>query len=319
MTWLLIVHIIDSNVVVPGSYQDPRFILTGVNVSCDNGNNGMITAGGQKFGRSPFAYSIISPSPMGIGTTNTTGIFANLIGGDYQIQMTDSCGGIQTRSITINNYTWWIDSYAFNKISCDSASGFIKVIDSRGNVSTLGAIPGFMYGVVRSPGDTIWSSNPNFKLSVVGISSVYMIAKDGCGTIKKGSTAIKFSPTVGANVNITNKTCNTFSASLAGLSNFFGAEFCLYDSKNVKINCNSTGVFNNIPYDSYCIKAHDLCLDTTISRCFTVSPPPISIGNNVNISNKNCITFTAAITGQVGLTNPVYCLFDSANVADKLQ
>lgn len=304
----------ETNVVVPGSYQDPRFILTGINVSCDNGKNGIITVGGQKFGRSPFAYTIVAPSPIGVGTTNTTGVFTNLIGGDYQIQMTDSCGGIQTRSITINNYTWWIDSYSFNKISCDSATGFIKVIDSRGNVSTLGGIPGFMYGVVRSPGDTIWSSSPNFKLYVNGISAVDMIAKDGCGTIKKGSTSIKFSPSVGASVNISNKTCNSFSAALTGLSNFFGADFCLYDSKNFKLACNTTGIFNNIPYGTFCIRAHDLCLDTTISRCFTVSPPPISIGSNASIYNKTCSTFTAAIIGQTGLTNPTYCLFDSADV-----
>jgi len=66
-----------SNIVVPGSYQDPRFILTGINVSCDNGNNGSITVGGQQFGTAPFAYTIVSPSPMGVGKTNSSGIFNN--------------------------------------------------------------------------------------------------------------------------------------------------------------------------------------------------------------------------------------------------
>jgi len=303
-----------SNVIVAGTYKDPRFTLSAVHVSCDNGSNASITVNGQQFGRDPFVYTIVAPSPMGVGTTNSTGVFTNLIGGDYRIKMTDSCGGIQTRSITIDNYNWWIDAYAFNKISCDSASGFIKVVDSRGNVSTLGPIPGFMYGLVRQPGDTVWSTTPTFTAYVSGSSSVDIIAKDGCGIIKKGNTSLLFNASVGATVNFSNQNCLTFTASLTNLKNFFIPDFCLYDSSNVKISCNTTGVFNNLTYGSYCIKAHDACLDTTISRCFTVSPPPIFIGNNVNVYSKNCNTFSVAIIGQVGLTNPNYCLFDSADV-----
>ena len=303
-----------SNVIVSGSYQDPRFTLSGINVSCDNGNNGGITVNGQQFGREPFAYTIVASSPMGVGTTNSTGVFTKLIGGDYRIKMTDSCGGIQTRSITINNYNWWIDAYAFNKISCDSASGFIRVVDSRGNVSTLSPIAGFMYGLVRQPGDTVWSATPTFTAYVSGISSVDIIAKDGCGIIKKGNTSLIFNVSVGANVNFSNQNCLTFTAALTNLKNFFIPDYCLFDSNNVKVSCNTIGVFNNLIYGRYCIKAHDACLDTTISRCFIVSPPPVFIGNNVTISSKNCTTFSAAINGQVGLTNPIYCLFDSANI-----
>jgi hypothetical protein len=306
---------IQSNVIVPGTYQDPRFTLIGVNVSCDNGNNASITVSGAQFGRSPFAYSIVAPSATGVGTSNTTGIFTNLIGGDYRIQMTDSCGGIQTRNITLDNYSWWVDSYGFTKTACDNGNGFIKVVDSRGNVSSLGAIPGFMYGIVRHPGDTIWSSNPNFSsIDVTGVPAVDLVAKDGCGNIKKGSTPIKFTASVGNTINIGNVSCGTFSATVTNLNNFFSPDFCLYDNNNVQISCNTTGFFNNIPLGSYCIKAHDACLDTTISRCFTVNPLPLFIDNNVKISNKNCTTFSATITGQTGLTNPTYCLFDSLDV-----
>ena len=303
-----------NNVVVPGTYQDPRFILTGANVSCDNGSNGSVTVTGTQFGRSPFAYTIAAPSPFGVGTTNNTGLFPNLPAGDYSIRMTDSCGGIQTRSITINNYTWWIDSYSFNKFSCDSASGFIKVIDSRGNVSTLGTIPGFRYGVVRGPGDTTWSASASFTINVAGVSAVEVLAADACGVIKKGWASLQFSPSIGATVNFSNQTCSTFSASLNNIANFINGDFCLYDINNVQVSCNTTGVFNNIPYGSYCIKAHNLCPDTIITRCFTVAPPPISVGNNVVISNKACLSFSVSVTGQVGLTNPGYCLFNASNV-----
>lgn len=304
-----------TNVVVAGSYQDPRFTLTGVSVSCDNGNNGSITVNGQQFGRSPFAYTIVAPSPYGVGTTNSTGMFSNLRAGDYSIRMTDSCGGIQTRSITLNNYTWWIDWYAFNKFSCDSASGYVKVIDSRGNVSTLGPIPGFTYGVVRNAGDTVWSSNSNFSFYVNGVSSVDVLARDACGIIKKGNNNLNFIASVGNVVNVTNKTCSDFTASLSNIANFMNGDFCLYNSSNVQIACNASGVFNNLPYGTYCIRAHNPCPDTTISRCFTATPPPISVGNNIAISNKNCTSFTASVTGQAGLTNPDYCLYTAADVA----
>lgn len=301
------------NVNVAGTYQDPRFTLAKVDVSCDNAANGKITVDSYSFGRAPFVYSIVAPSPMGVGTSNSTGVFNGLSAGDYSIRMTDSCGGIQTRQITIVNYTWWIDAYPFTKTGCDEASGYIKVVDSRGNISTVGGIPGFSYGIVRQPGDTIWSSNPNFTFNLDGHSTFDVVAKDNCGIIKKGTTRVSLLPTVAANVNGFNYLCNSFSASLTVGTNFLTPDFCLYDSSNTLVTCNTTGTFTGLAYGRYCITAHDACTDTTITRCFAMNAPPISINNFVLISDKVCGSFTATITGQVGLTTPEYCLYDSAN------
>ncbi len=305
---------VQANVVVAGTYQDPRFTLTKIDVSCDNASNGSISVDSYSFGRPPFVFSIVAPSPMGVGTSNSTGNFPGLMAGDYSIRMTDSCGGIQTRQVTIVNYTWWIDAYAFTKINCDEASGYIKVVDSRGNISTVGGIPGFMYGIVRSPGDTIWSSNPTFTFLLMGHDHFDVVAKDNCGIIKKANTSVSLVPTVAANVNTFNYLCNFFSASLSAGTNFLNPDFCLYDSADVLVSCNATGVFTAIPYGSYCIKAHDACTDTTITRCFRVDAPPVFVDNNVLIIDKTCTSFTAEITGQVGLTNPQYCLYDSAAI-----
>ncbi len=302
-----------SNIVVTGSYRDPRFTLSGTDITCEGAGNGSISINSQQDGRSPFIYSIAAPSPMGVGTSNITGTFNNLIAGDYSIRMTDSCGGIQTRVITIHDYTWNIDSYVFNKISCDSAKGYIKAIDSKGNISTVGGIPGFMYGIVRQPGDTIWSASPNITAYISGLSSFEIIVRDNCGKIKKGNVSISLSPSLGTTVNIYGNTCDKFSASVTGITNFFSPSFCIYDGTNTQISCNTTGVFTNLPYGNYCIVAIDGCTNTSFSRCFTSTPPPLSIGNSV-ISNKTCATFTASITGQTGLTNPNYCLYNSASV-----
>ena len=98
------------NVVITGSYADPRFSLTKTDETCMNAGNGTISVTGLTGGSGPFIYTIIAPSPSGVGTSNTSGSFSNLSGGDYSVQMTDSCGGIQTRHITILAYNWWIDA-----------------------------------------------------------------------------------------------------------------------------------------------------------------------------------------------------------------
>ncbi len=305
--------VIINNIIVPGTYTDPRFTLNSVDVSCDNGSNGSISLATQNFGRAPFSYSIVAPSPMGVGTVNTTGTFNNLSAGVYSIRLTDSCGGIQTRLVTIQNYTWKIDSVRFNKISCDSAAGYISVSDSRGNSSTVASIPGLLYAVVRGPGDTIWSATPNFSFYLGSQNTFEAIVKDACGKIKKFPVVVNFTPSVGNTVNTYAFSCKTFSANVTSVRNLTQPLFCLKDSNDVLIACNNTGSFANLPYGSYCISVEDVCGDTTITRCFTAAAPPARVSNTVKISNKICTDFTASITGQTGLTNPEYCLYDSAN------
>jgi hypothetical protein len=300
-----------TNVVVSGSYSDPRFTLNTIDVSCDNGNNGSISVLSQEFGRGPFLYTIMAPSSYGVGTTSTTGQFNNLPAGNYSIRLTDSCGGIQTRLAVINNYRWWIDLYLFTKISCDSAKGFIRIRDSKGQNSQIAPMPGFRYGIVRSPGDTIWSNSAGFTFDARGVTNFNVVVKDKCGKIKSGSGSISFVPFVSLDVRMSNFSCSTFNASLSGIRNFFGPSFCLYNDAGVELNCNTTGAFTDLPYGNYCIKAYDSCTDTTLVRCFTALPPVIAIDDQIAISNKTCATFSAAATGAVGLTNPQYCLLDS--------
>ena len=303
-----------NNIIVRGNYKDPRFNLKTVSVGCDNGTNGMITTEGLTNGRSPFTFTIVAPSPMGIGTTSTNGNFTGLSAGDYTIRLMDSCGGIQTRTVSIQNYTWRIDSYSFVKLSCDFASGYIKVIDSRGNVSTIGGIPGMSYGILTVGTDTTWSSDPNFEFNVFHVNSMQAFARDSCGNIKMISTSLFLNPSLGALVTTTDKSCNSFTASVTSIKNFYDPEFCLYDENDQLVNCNNTGVFSGLPYGNYCIKAHDDCSDSTIIRCFSASPPIPSIGALIQISNKTCTTFSATVTGQSNLTNPFYCIYNSSAV-----
>lgn len=73
-------QIAKDSIIVGGTYSDPRFILTKTDVTCA-GNDGTISVANRQFGRAPFSYTIVAPSPIGVGTTNTTGEFSNLIAG----------------------------------------------------------------------------------------------------------------------------------------------------------------------------------------------------------------------------------------------
>ena len=303
------------NVVVSGSYSDPRFMLNKTDIVCMGAADGSISAAGLTNGRSPFTYTIIAPSPMGVGTTNSTGSFTNLVAGDYLVQLKDSCGGIQTRAITIVDFTWWIDSYSVTRSGCTDANASITLKDSKGNLNTSGSsFAGYTYGYLEVNGDTTWLSTRTFTFTLGLRNNVTLVAKDNCGNVKKAVWTNTFIPTLGASVTISSKTCTGYTATITGQQNLTSPNYCLYNASDVLITCNTTGVFNNLPYGAYCIKIKDGCYDTTITRCFSQWQPVPALGASVSINGQNCTGFNASVTSPSNLTNPQYCLFDAANV-----
>ncbi|CAN5896256.1 hypothetical protein BH11BAC4_BH11BAC4_09000 [soil metagenome] len=301
-----------DSVFVPGNYITPGFSMISTNVSCPNGTDGTITVTGQSFGRAPFSYKIVAPSASAIGTVSTSGNFTGLISGDYSIQLTDSCGGIQTRLITLMNYNWHINNYSVLKIGCDSIAVTINLIDAYGNVTPNPIFNGFLYGASVIPGDTTWFTSNHFTYYKGNKHRVTLFVKDLCGNLRSVVWIDNLVPTLNANVTISNKACTTFTAGIAGQSNLTNPNYCLYDANDVLLSCNNSGVFNLLPYGNYCIKVTDICYDTTITRCFSATKPVPSVGANVNII-ANCSSFAVNVTGQTNLSNPYYCLYDSTN------
>ena len=303
-----------ANVIVDGNYQDPRFQLSGMDVTCINGNNGTITVINQQFGKAPFYYSIVAPSASGIGTSNASGIFTNLIAGNYSIQLSDSCGGIQTRIITIANYNWSFNGTTVTKVGCDSADVTISLSDNRGNSNSSGtAFSGFTYGAIIASGDTVWSSNRTFRFYKGVARAVVFVISDACGNTKTTTWFDSNRPKAAASVSISNNQCAGFTATITGQQNLTNPQYCLYNNANVLISCNATGIFNAVSYGSYCIAITDNCYDTTFKRCFSVTAPVPAVAANVTTGNLVCSGFTATVTGQQNLTNPQYCIYDSAN------
>jgi hypothetical protein len=305
-----------TNVIVAGNYQDPRFQINATDVTCINGANGTLTAVDVQFGRPAFLYTIVAPSTTGVGTSNTTGVFNNLPAGSYSVRLTDSCGGVQTRLATILNYDWSITQATVTKFGCDSADAAITVTDSRGNTNILNpaAFSGFTYGVSKVAGDTTWFTTRSFRFLLAHKRSVTLISKDACGNKKVIGWADTNKPSIASSVAISNKACSSFTASVTGQVNLTSPVFNLLNSSNAVIGSNGAGIFNNIPYGSYCIQMIDACYDTTITRCFTVNRLVPSVAANLTTSNITCSSFTATVTGQTNLFNPEYCIYNNANV-----
>jgi len=303
-----------DNIIVGGNYQDPRFQLNVTDVTCINGNNGTISVSGLQNGKAPFSYTIVAPSASGTGTSNTTGLFTGLIPGDYSVQLNDSCGGLQTRVITVANYNWFIDSYTISKIGCVVANANIYLKDNKGNVNTSGsAFDGFLYGVVNGPGDTTWSNSYSSYFLIGTKRTVTLVVKDNCGNVKSVNWNDTSIPNVSTVIGTSAFTCSGFTASVTGQSNLTSPQYCLYDNLGNQLTCNTNGQFTNIGFGSYCIKITDICYDTVITRCFTVAQPVPAVAATVTTSNLACSGFTATVTGQQNLFNPQYCIKDSDN------
>ncbi|MHA4847133.1 T9SS type A sorting domain-containing protein [Flavitalea antarctica] len=304
-----------SNIVVAGSYSDPRFNIAQTDVTCINGNDGTITVTNLENGRNPFSFSIVAPSASNIGTTNSTGTFTNLVPGDYSIQLRDSCGGMQTRRVSVLNYNWFFDGTSITTVNCDEADVVINLKDNKGNTNLSGtAFNGFQYGIIRGAGDTSWSSTRTFRVYKGTLRSLVIVAKDLCGVYRYTGWTETVRPVVGNTVAISGQNCSSFNAAIATPGNLTDPLYCLYrTSPSALISCNTTGSFTGVPYGSYRITVRDDCYDTTITRTFTVAQPVPSVNANVTVSNYACNSFTATVGGQVNLNSPNFCLYDSTN------
>lgn len=302
----------NDSITITGTYQTPAFSLVSTRTTCANTPDGSITLTSQQFGRAPFSYKIIAPSASGVGSVNVTGNFTGLIAGSYLIQLSDSCGALQTRSIQVPVFGWKINLFSAFK-TCDTLNISIGLKDDDGNLTPSTAFSGFQYGVVGAAGDTIWFSATDFKYTLNHSRFVQILVKSPCGVIKKESWNEFEFPALAANASVNNIACGNFTISVSGQVNLSAnTQYCLYNSQNISIACNSIGIFTNVNYGSYCIKAMDPCYDTIITRCVNVQRLVPAVDATVNV-NLSCLNASVLITGQVNLSNPTYCLYNSSN------
>lgn len=302
-----------ENIVVSGSYEDPRFNLEKTDETCLNARNATITVINQTGGRGPYTFTIVAPSPASVGTSNQTGTFSGLPGGEYAIELKDSCGGIQTRRVNVLAYDWWIESHTGARTNCRDGNFQIRVRDSRGNINTSSSVfSSFTYGAVNSPGDTVWHTNYQFTYPLQSRRSLRLVAKDGCGNVRQVNWVDNQTPSVASVVAVSYQSCNSFTASITGQTNLTNPSYCLYNNADVEIACNSTGVFAGIQVGTYRIRVRDLCFDTTINRNFVVNPPAITFNPTVSLNRTGCNETRATVSNLTNFTNPTFCLYNGA-------
>lgn len=303
-----------ENVVVAGSYQDPRFTLSRTNVSCAR-NDGTISVQDQQFGRSPFTYTLIAPSPAGVGTSNTSGQFSGLVAGEYAVQLRDSCGGIQVRRITIEDYSWSIDAATVTQLDCNTVNVLVRLKDNKGNVNTTSPadFTGFQFGLQNTDGTISWQSSNSFDYSLDGRRSLTVVVKDPCGNNKLTTWYVPESakPAID-NINTASSTCSTFTATVTGQRNLTNPNYSLFDENNNLLGYNRSGAFSNLPAGTYCIDVADVCYDTVIRKCFTVAPPQLLLKTPV-ITARTCSTFTAGVAPS-NFTASSYCIYNQNGI-----
>jgi hypothetical protein len=142
-------------------------------------------------------------------------------------------------------------------------------------------------------GNNFITSNSTGVFNNVPYGSYTVRIVDACYNVNttRSFTATKPIPSVSAAVDITNKACASFTASISGQSNLSSAQYRIYNASNNLVASNTNGVFNNLPYGDYCIRISSDCYDTTIVRCFTQAPNPVDV------------SVTASATCNIGTTD----------------
>lgn len=237
-------------------------------------------------------------------TCNSDGKFTNVAYGSYCIKITDSCtAAVIDRCFTVSKLVPVLTGYTIAGRNCTT---FDVTTDGSNLIHP-------QYCLYDSLGNAIRCDTTG-TFTGIGHGS-YCIRAISCGDT---TAPVCFSgsaprPDVAPDVEISNTACNTFTASITGQVDWTAPQYCLFDSADVQLRCNTTGVFDSLAYGRYCIKITDGCHDTTIVRCFTQAKPRPTIGAKLQQLNSTCATFTAKVTGQQNLFDAQYCIYNAAD------
>ncbi len=271
-------HFTYPNLVVAGNYilpgnNDYQPIATAVtNCSAPNGS----IQGTMTNGRAPYLYTLVS-GPAQAGTSNSTGTFSGLIAGTYQVQASDSCQNIQTRSVTIlnNNTNYSITGGTIDKIGCDSFS-----LDG---LTVSPALPaGVTYEIVDHYysrfSDIKTTSLPlHFSASTLDVTNGYIevILSNGCGVLTRTDqirTVSNDLPYAIANPVVNRITCDSFNLTSLDVSpslppggyyqvtaySYVGGTPKIFKSSTLPLNFSTFGN-NDIPGGWVQISVMDTC------------------------------------------------------------
>lgn len=260
-------------------YVEPSFQLTKTDETCTL-NDGSISVTNLTGGAAPFTFTIVTPSPYNIGLSNSTGTFTNLPAGNYYIQLTDACGTIRVRQVTIIPYNF---SFQFQADFVNCKTYHVSITPNNAS---------YQYGVILS-GVTTWQSSNDFDFTITNESTVGFLVKDACGNIQQQNWDVPPQNVAWIEAIDNYFWCDGWDATVAA-HGFTNPTYCMYYAPtNTLVACNNTGFFPHLPYGGYYAIVSDDCYrDSFYKHTDTAAG-----GVQLDVFNTQCNDFTIRVDG----------------------
>lgn len=305
--------LLTDTVVVTGNYSVPVLGFTSTGTTCPNDSTGSFTihiTGGLQ----PMTYQISAPSAFATGWLNDS-VFTGLPANTYTVGVTDSCGTIQTSTVSIgSSYDNFEPEATFTLVSCDSIQWSVTVPEH--------GAPPFSYQMTV-PFSIGPQSNGLFTVPDSFANYIFQVT-DACGITEVVSDSIAQS----LNVATTPISCDS-AILTASTTNFYGnaIEYIVISGMDTLLNGAST-VNLTIGAGTYNVYAYNECGDT-LFQTFIYTPAAIAIANvdtdisechlgmgraSVSINSSGGLVTFAFLSGPSGFPLPDPILTSNAEV-----
>lgn len=179
------------NVVVNDAGAPQLTVVSAGNISCYGGNNGSIILSGTG-GTGTLQYSI-----NGGQSFQASGIFSNLLAGNYVAMVKDALGCSELAEVSLTQPQQLVFETGTVADSCHGGSnGQINILNASGGTGS------YVYGI----GGNNYQSTPSFNNLAAGLYMVYM--KDAANCIAVDTVIVHQPSAIIAATSVTNATCN---------------------------------------------------------------------------------------------------------------
>lgn len=261
--------------------QPPILILTASagSVTC-NGDTTQITAVASG-GAGSYQYSLNG------GVPQTSGLFQNVTGGIYTVQVQDANGCSTTTVVSITEPLLLTITSSFLPISCSASSTDITLN------ATGGTTPTYQYSLNNGPQQT----NPLFTNVIAGNYTATVTDANGC----TATTVMNIVQPQTITLNLTSTSIPCFGGSSTLTASAIGGTPLYQFSINGGALQNN-GTFSTLPAATYTVLAQD-ANGCTQSSLITITEP-LQLSVNASSSSISCSgassTITATVTGGSG-------------------
>ena len=277
---------------------------TGINVTCNGANDGIITITNPQGGYGSYQYSV-----NGGASWQGSGIFANLIPGTYNVQIRDAlnqgCVITINPALVITQPAVLSATVTRTNVTCYGGSdGTITISAPSGGYGT------YEYSI---NGGGSWQASGNFTLLVPGNYNVRMrdAAHTGCVQVLNASLSITQPAVLNAAVAPTMITCNGANDGIITITNPTGGAGTYEFSINGGAGWQASGLFTGLMPGTYDVRIRDAANTacTIVLNSGLLITEPFVLSATLQSTNVTCF---GSNDGTISITNPLggYGTFD---------